>query len=286
MRQRINYYPIPVLVRGGDNYKQSSFDTEIDLVRDMHKVKIHLKTSLQNPELEALLNDGSIVVGCHVECSQSCYRRLFTTGNLEDDFYVDEAQLNGKVEIATFLTVARDIPGYTNADFSEDYAGLSFDLHQGMRLGTGQWLTFQIEKSQDEFSDNSSIFSILLDVDKKHTELSIDYDEKKIQIFLPEDAFNHYRALSRAPQYTEVLHGMLLIPALMKVFTDMKQGGTEGCQDSRWFLSLRNAYEKAGRNFDQAIQDGDPFEEAQKLLAGPLAKGLEKLTQGDDSYED
>ncbi|WP_303842020.1 hypothetical protein [Selenomonas ruminantium] len=286
MRQRINYYPIPVLVRGGDNYKQSSFDTEIDVVRDMHKVKIHLKTSLHNPELEALFNDGSIVTGCHVECSQCCYRRLFTTGNWEDDFYVDEARLNGKVEISTFLTATRDIPGYTSADFSEDYAGLSFDLQQGMRLGTGQWLTFQIEKSQDDFSDSSSIFSILLDVDKKHTELSIDYDERKIQIFLPEDAFNHYRALSRDPQYTEVLHGMLLIPALMKVFNDMKQSGTEGWQDSRWFLSLRNAYEKAGRNFDQAIQDGDPFEEAQKLLAGPLAKGLEKLTQGDDSYED
>lgn len=285
MRQRINYYPIPVLVKGGDNYEHSFFDTEIDVVRDMHDVKIHLKSKLENPQLEALLRDGSIVIGCHVECAKTCYRRLFTTGRWDDVFSVAESLLNGVVEVSTFLTAARNIQGYTNADFSEDYAGLSFDIHQGMRLGTGQWLKFKIEKSNDDFSDSPSIFSILLDLDAKHTEFSVDYDDKKIQIFLPEDSFNHYRALSRDPQYTEVLHGLLLVPALMKVFSDLKTG-TEGCQESRWFLSLQAAYEKAGRNFKQAIQDGDPFEEAQKLLAGPLVKGMEKLTQGDENDED
>ena len=286
MRQRVNYYPIPILAKGGDNYKNSFFDTEIDVVRDMHRVKIHLVSELQNLELETLMKGGNVVIGCHVECSQTCFRRIYTTSNMEDTFIIDESQLNGDVEISTFLTASRDISNYTNSDFSDDYAGLIFDLHQGMRLGTGQWLKFKIEKNHDDFSDSTSIFSILLDLNKKHTEMTIDYDEKKIQIFLPEAAFNNYRAISKDSQYTEILHGLLLIPSLMKVFYDLKQSGIDGYQDSRWFLSLRAAYDKIGKKIEQVIQDGDPFEEAQKLLAGPLAKGLEKITRGDDSIED
>ncbi len=286
MRLRSNYYPIPMLVKGGDNYENSNFDTEINVMRDMHNIKIELNAELENKQLEKLLKAGDVVVGCHIECKQTCYRHLFTTSKYEEVFYIDESKLNGEVEIATFLTAARDIIGYTNNDFSEDYEGLSFDIHKGMRLGTGQWLKFKIEKNHDDFSDNPSIFAIVMDLSGKRTEFSIECDEEKIKIVLPEKSFNHYKAKSTDPQYLEVMHGLLLVPALMKVFYDLKQDGTIDYQDKRWYLSLQAAYKKAGRDIEQAINDGDPFEEAQKLLAGPLAAGLEKLTQGDDSDED
>ena len=285
MRQKAKFYPYPILGKGADCYQSSSFETALDAGRDnLHQVKINMKTTLKNPELEELVRQGSVVYVCHVECGQTCYRNLFTTDRAEEDFLIDESKLNGVVEVSSFMMAVCDIPGFTSADFVEDYEGMTFDIEAGLRLGVGSWTKFNLEKNQDDFSDNHSIFSIVLD--KKGTVMKPDYSENRIKIMLPEKMFHSYRAMAHDVQYVELMHSVILLPTLTQVLAELKcSQSASGYEDCQWYISLADTYQKNGKEITEALVSCDPCVEAQHLLGDPVMKGLEKLGREDDIDE-
>ncbi len=292
MKHRGKLYSIPVLGKGSDSYKTSTFTTEIEAKRDMHKLVIQFKTQLCNPELEELVKQEKVVFACHVECPQTCYREIFETFDAEATFPVDEVLLNGAVDISSFLVAKEKIDNFVSKDFSEDYQGLSFELHPGLFLGIGSFTSLKYEKSEDDFADNPSIFSIVMDKNPNHTEARIETSNERIRIILPERTYHHYCALSHHPQYMEILHSTLLVPALMKVLTDLKEQNANGAAESvdtesHWYLCLDRAYKKYGSSIADVInRNCDPFIEAQHLLNSPITKGFEKLMIGDEADED
>lgn len=287
MQPKLNkLYALPMLGRDSDSYETSHFITEINAQKDMHMIIIKMHTDLQNKELEQLVDDGSVCYACHVECSQTSFRQVYLTSQSDDIFHIDASLINGKLEISTFLVVNKVVPNFTSTDFTKEYAGLSFTLQRGLVIGIGSFTSFEVEKHQGEFSDSPSIFSIVLDANKRNNEAHIELTDHKIQICLPEKAFRNYRMVSRAPQYMETIHSMLLVPALMKALIEIQStDGVMTHQDSRWFKSLDAACQRGGHSLTDFIKSTDPFIAAQKLLNGPLVKGLEKLATGDDSDE-
>ena len=285
MKRRSNYYPIPLLGSKADNYGASFFRTSIEIDHDMCDVNIKIKTEIQNKELENLFENGKVVIGCHVECRQTCFREMYVSSSLEEVFSIKDNFLNGKTEVSTFLMAAEDINDFGSDDFIDDYKGLQFNVQQGMILGIGHRVECIINKTYDEFSDKPSICSVLMDLSAKQAK--IDTSDQKIQVYLSKDTFNAYRSLSRDPRYKEVLYSMLIVPAFMKAFYELKQeGGIETVQDSRWYLSLKNYYLKNGRNLEDEIKNIEPYEETQKLLQDPVFNGLIKLTEiGVDNNE-
>ncbi|ORT99424.1 hypothetical protein D081_1976 [Anaerovibrio sp. JC8] len=285
MKRRSNYYPIPLLGSTTDNYNASYFKTNIEIKHDMSDVAIRVKTEMHNKELENLFKIGKVVIGCHVECKQTCFRKMYILSSLDEVISVKDTFLNGKTEVSTFLMAAEDINNFGSDDFIEDYKGLQFNVQQGMILGIGHRVECIINKTYDEFSDKPSICSVLMDLSAKQAR--IDTSDQKIQVYLSKEAFNAYRSLSKDPRYKEVLYSMLIVPAFMKAFYELKQeGGIETVQDSRWYLSLKNYYLKNGRNLEAEIKNIEPYEETQKLLQDPVFNGLIKLTEiGVDNNE-
>ena len=80
---------------------------------------------------------------------------------------------------------------------------------------------------------------------------------------------------------------MLLVPALMKVLTELQDPDNAlSYQDSRWYRSLNSICCRNGKTLVEFAQTDDPFIKAQELLRNPLVKGLQKLTIGGDNDED
>lgn len=285
MKRRHSFYPIPLLGKGSDNYKDSHFETDVKIEQDIHNINITIKAKLQNLEIENLLKNGKVVIACHIECPKTCFRRMEYTSNLVESFVLDENDVNGKVEISTFLIAANNLEAFTSNDFAEDYKNISFSIEKGMLLGIGKRIEFDVQKNSDGFLDKPSIFSITKDLNAK--EARVDTDDKKIRIYLSEAAYSHCKALSNDATLKNVIYSMLIVPAIMKVFYDLRQTGIESVKDCRWFISLEKFYKSYGKNIEQVINDNEPFEEAQKILNNPLFLGLNDLTVlGVDSDED
>lgn len=288
MRAKHNkLYSLPMLGRDSDNYKTSSFITSVQVNKDIHTVNITMQSELKNAELEELLESGHVSFCCHVECPQTSFRRAFQTNNTNDTFSIDDICLNGTMEIKTYLVVTKYIEDFTSKDLSDSYNGIHFSFTRGLVIGIGSCRSFFIQKDEGEFSDSPSIFSIVLDTNKKHTKARIELTDHKIQICLPGRTYNDYKMMSHAPQFMEVLHSMLLVPALMKVLTELQDPDNAlSYQDSRWYRSLNSICCRNGKTLVEFAQTDDPFIKAQELLRNPLVKGLQKLTIGGDNDED
>lgn len=288
MRQKAKYYPYPILAKNTGSYKSSTFATAITLSQDLHTLTIGLQSELQNSELEELLRQGKVVFACHVECGQTCFRHIYTTSRTKDDFTIDIHRLNGIIEVSSFLMAAEDIPAFSSDDFSEDYAGMSFYIYAGLRLGIGHWMKFRLEKNQDDFSDSHSIFSIVPTKNKNQVYMNLEYeDEDRIKIILPEKTCMEYRSIAHDAQYVELMHSVLLVPALTQLLSELKYDAeaVEAYKDCRWYQSICSVYKKRGKIFEEIVQNCNPIEEAQRLLADPITKGLVKLGQEDECNE-
>lgn len=288
MRPKHNkLYSLPVLGRDSDSYKTSSFITSVQVNKDIHTVNITMQSELKNAELEKLIEDGHLAFCCHVECPQTSFRRAFQTNNTNDTFPIDDIYLNGSIEINTYLVVTKEIEDFTSKDLSEAYDGIHFTFTRGLKIGIGAYSSFFIQKDEGDFSDSPSIFSIVLDTNKKRTKARIELTDHKIQICLPGKTYNDYKMLSHAPQFMEVMHSMLLVPALMKALTELQDPDNAlSYQDSRWYKSLDAVCRRSGKTLVEFAQTDDPFIKAQELLRNPIVKGLQKLTIGGDNDED
>lgn len=86
-------------------------------------------------------------------------------------------------------------------------------------------------------------------------------------------------------EFQPILNAMIILPALVYVFEELKQdGGVEANRDREWFISLERAYEKRGINFINEINDEDKpsIRLAQEAMELPLNSAFSKLA---DLYE-
>ncbi|MDD6120492.1 MAG: hypothetical protein PUB57_08255 [Selenomonadaceae bacterium] len=280
MRQRAKYFPYPILSSDTQDYRTSTFHTALDTRSDINDMLVVMHCQLQNDELRQLVDQGMAAYACHVECTQTCYRHLFTTQHEEETFPIPYDKLNGTVEISSFLVAVQDIPAFTSTDFTDDLQGLTFAIDRGCRLGVGLSKVTSVKKSNDGFRDAPSIFAVIKTLNaKQEDQLSIEYQEEKIQIFLSEEMFDLYHSLSHMPEHTKLLHSLFLVPALMKVFYELK-GHCDEYAEKRWYLGLDAAYRKIGKSFADAVENEDPFVAAQKLLKNPIGQSLIKLAEG------
>ena len=132
MQLRNKYYPYPVIMEDGEYYVDSSFTNDVEQVRDGYNIKLIFKAELRNDELVELLKDGIVEIVHHIECPQTCYRNIVRTRENKIEFLLKDSDVNGVVQVCSFLIAKRKIEKYTNTMFSSDYRGFKFDLEKGL----------------------------------------------------------------------------------------------------------------------------------------------------------
>lgn len=291
MEIRQKLYPYPVLANYSDDYVDSSFQVDIQLANDGYDVKVTLEANLSCSALDALIFEGRAVYAYHFECAQTGFRRVYESRERSLQCLLLDKEINGRLEICTFIVAKEDIPNYTSSNFHEDYVGQSFEIEEGCILAVGDTFDTDIEKVVDDLSNTPSIFTITKHPDESYQHMVVDYEQQKLIIKLPVHDYTSYKAIFGNVSMRKVLHSMTIIPALIYVLSELKQMRVEermDYEDKIWYRTIRSVLK---RSF-QCTLESEEFEEysmmdlAQKMLHNPISGAFSTLVYGMDSIGD
>lgn len=286
MQIKNKYYPYPVIATGNDSYEDTTFTSDADYAIDAHNVKLTLCAETDNQMLNDMIKNGSVKYAHHIECQQTCFRKLVLTDEKICEEIIHESLLNGIVQICSFLMAGEDLDGYANPNFSKDYRGIKFNLDRGCVMAIGSQINITINKDKEDLSRTSSIFSIRRDHDLSHTELQVITTGPKIVVKIPEKTCNQYLTLSNQAMFVPVLHSMVIMPALMHVLIELKEAAMRdelyNYDNVRWFRGLKKTAEKLQIAFDRdALCQVNAFKVAQQFLDTPVVKALANICSGE-----
>lgn len=285
---RYKLYPYPVLAADMDDYTNSSFTFTVTPEKEIHEIKFAFELALKNEGLSNMIHNGKAEYLIHIECPQTCYRYAIKTSDTSYIHHIPERELNGRVSICAFIVAKTDLPTYYNADFNEDYEGLSFAVDRGGILAIGGQYTLNILKDTEELAKIPSIFTICKRAADNGQGMEIDMDGDKIAITLSTDSFGQYKNLASELKYQPAFHSMLIMPALIYVFETLRRTGTESYDNLRWFSALRKTLEKCDVILNaETLDDMPSYTLAQKILDMPIDRALSALAEwGDDEGEE
>ncbi|MEF9917423.1 MAG: hypothetical protein RR746_08705 [Lachnospiraceae bacterium] len=146
-----------------------------------------------------------------------------------------------------------------------------------------------IVKNYEEFTSASSIFMVYKHLTTEETPIDVSLDSAQIRIGLGTQEYDIYSRFCRKPQFQPILNSMLVFPALVYVFEELKQEiGIEANQGKSWFISLDKSYEKRGVNFINEINDElkTSVQLAQEAMELPLSKAFSAFAELFESMED
>lgn len=295
MQLRHRFYPYPILVEGGDDYKNSRFSVDIEDELDGYKLKLTFKTELDNDELTKLLKKGDVEFLFHLESSEAGYRSVVTTNQKKKTFLIELDQLGSRLQICSFLVAKNNLEKYVNSNFHEDYMGFTFPIEKGCILGIAGQYDIDLEK-ENELGYTPSIFSIIRDKSEDAQGMLVDYNNAKIVIRIPNDSYNKLDVIKKNMLIKSTLNSLIVMPALIFVLEEVSKTEEHErytLENLSWYRSINNALlEIYNCDFDSnSFKDLNYLEVAQKLINVPFDESLNYLYKGfqedfDDEDED
>lgn len=288
MQIRNRYYPYPVIIESGEYYIDSEFSSEVEQHMEGYNIKLLLKTKLKNEELEKMLDSGEVEIVHHIECPQTCFRKIVKTKEYEQAYILMDTEVNGNVQISTFLIAAQDIDKYSNPNFSNDYKGFKFNIEKGCVLAIGNQYNVRINKIKDDLANASSIFSIVPSKDPTDKAMRVELSSQKIIISLPEKNYYQYYNIQGYLEVQPVMHSMIIIPSLVYAFSELRRAGEQlyEYEDYRWFRNLRKACASINVIIDEeSLKNIEILKVAQQLLNSPISRAIEYFSVEGDSDE-
>ena len=148
MEIKAKYFPYPVLSKQTADYQTATFDTDVYFEYKAHKIELKLTAVLQTDGLNNLIKDQEAQIIFHIECPTTSFRKVFPlTGTSERIVLIDEEDLNGKVEIATFVVATKSIVNFSDPDFDELFKPYQFDFDIGAILAIGNQFNLFVNKN-------------------------------------------------------------------------------------------------------------------------------------------
>lgn len=289
MQLRNRFYPYPVIVEGGDYYMDSSFSSTVRQIIEGYNVRLTLDVELNDVVISEMIEKGDAVFAHHIECPQTCFRDAVKTKSKQYEYLLKDTDVNGVVQICSFVIANRDIEKYTNASFSQEYRGWKFNIDKGCLLAVGNQYNIRINKQRDDLANTSSIFSIVKNMDPTETMVSVDLGQQKIVITLPEITYNQYSSVQDYIDVQPVMHSMLIVPALSYAFSELRRAGDQlfEYEENRWFRGLKKACSAIGIDLnEETLKNMDIIKVPQQLLDSPVSKAIAFCAIGGASYED
>lgn len=198
-------------------------------------------------------------------------------------------RVNGRLEAVAFIILKKRVTNFYSEDWVEDFNGVTFDLLQGSILAYKNLESLLLTKDYEEFSNANSIFTVYKRItdDDKPAEISL--DSSKIRIGLGTRDYDTYARYSVKTELQAIFNSMLILPALVYVFEELKQeNGEELYRNKEWFLALEKSYAKRGISLmDEVLNsDKESYQLAQEAMELPISKALNQIPAFFDTIEE
>lgn len=283
-------YTYPVLSEEKDDYNTSVFDVDFEYkMNSVNSLHLDFAISLDNKELKNLIIEGQAEYVIHIECSNTAYRTTLNFITEQISLEIPVGRIYGKLEMIALIVLKNNVNQLVNSDWNVDYDGVAFDLTKGSILGYKNLPVLDIVKNYEEFTSASSIFMVYKRLTTEEKPIDVSLDSSQIRIGLGTQEYDIYSRFCKKSQFQPILNSMLVFPALVYVFEELKQEtGIEANQGKAWFISLDKAYEKRGVNFIDEINDEQKtsVQLAQEAMELPLSKAFSAFTELFENMDD
>lgn len=285
------YYPYPVLTPYSDDYIKSEFKIEsIEQGQEVNDYIFRINLYLNNKTILDLIGSNRAEYVIHVECPRTSFRKVYSSNSNEIKIKIREYEIDGRVEIICFVIAKQNILNYRNNLFHRDYGDLDFNIERGQFIAISNPANLDIIKDTDDLKKLSSIIRVS-SISELDEEIRYDLDGERIYIRLSEDYYRLYTYASNSPENVRVLHSMIIYPALIYVFHELKESAEydfENYVERKWFQSLRLQLKNQGIELNRELfeRDGfEPYQLAQKILDNPVNSALKTIYEADQGVE-
>ena len=248
-------FTYPVLSDEKDDFKNSIFHVDYEqFMQGVNSLKLVFDITMNCEDLEQLIINGKADYVIHLECSTTAYREVIHSVSKHIEHIIPIGRINGSFEAVAFIILKKNIKDYYCSDWVEDFSDPIPNLTVGTILAYQNLSSLEITKDYEEFTNAGSIFSVYKRVTEEDRPAEINLDSPKIRIGLGTKDYDVYAVYSGKTELQSIFHSMLILPALVYVFEELKQeGGEETYHNKEWFLALEKAYSKRGIVFMQAV---------------------------------
>lgn len=278
-------YPYPVIRVHTEDYRTTVFKGELAVNLQPDGYLLRPNFEIHNTSIADLISEGKLTYAVEIQSPATWYRKLFPVKE-NKPIRLNPTFLHERVELTPCIVATTQISGFTNADFEDEYQGMSFDINAGDVIAIGEIRSFDALYQNDVIKNGSSIVSITESDSAK--EISCDFTGNIIEIFLPADQYKDYMECGYLKAKYKTLNAILTIPALVEaigiISNDEKNPNqTSGCESKAWYKTIVVNLKRAAENNEEkyrALLD-KPFASAELLLGNNYAFALKFLNQID-----
>lgn len=271
-------YPHPVLWNKLDDYNTSKFDCDIKLQREIKKFILDVEFTLNNKQLNEMIDKNLAEYVLHIESPATSYRILEKSVSKVMKITLNDERLLGKISLCPFIVAKQDLTNYSNEDWNEDYKETTFSVGKGTILAIGTQQTFTVDKENEDLSTVPSIFTIYKKETVEDMPVEVEINSDKIRIGLNISDYDKYASTKYGTEdIVNIVNAFLIYPALVFMFERLKESFDE-YSEYRWFKAINKMLNKYSMKLDEdLVTSKSSLELAQKLMAFPVSKALFSL---------
>lgn len=283
-------FAYPVLSDEKDDYIKSLFNVDFEqAMQGVNSLKLIFDIAMNCPELEQLILNGQAEYVIHLECSTTAFREVLRSVSKHIEHTIPIGRVNGSFDAVAFVILKKNASNFYCTDWVDDYSGITFSLFPGSILAYQNLQSLDITKDYEEFTNAGSIFTIYKRITEDDRPAEINLDSSKIRIGLGTKDYDIYAIYATKTELQALFHSMLILPALVYVFEELKQeGGEETYHNKEWFIALENAYSKRGIVFMEEVlyAEKTSYQLAQEAMELPLSKAFDQIPVFFDTTEE
>lgn len=267
-------YPYPVLAAHNDDYKGSSFNTNIDVREVFGELVLDVTFRLQNEEINKLIETGSCVYSIHIECSQTSFRKSYQSSKDSIQIKIPTEKLRGKIDIHSFIIAKEKIVDYKNALLNDWFKGIPITFEKGNLLAIGDAIETTLYEDNTELLDLPSIVNVVKS--NKNEFIDVDIATNIITIRLPKYEYEQY-ALNANTLFKSTILSTVIVPSLVYVFSKINEN-PEDLAEYTWYQVLEKIFEENGMRLEDVGTDSlSALKAAQMVLRKPLKASFEEI---------
>jgi len=234
------------------------------------------RITLNNPDIERLIEEGKASYLCEVQCSATFLRRCLTVRNSSFSLDFPRRSVNGRVEFSLWVVADEHIPDYKNAYSHADYKDLEpFDIAKGAPLAFLKSYHWDADLCYEDLTSLRSILRLEKSPDPKAEFPVVDTDGDYIALFLPPDQYDRFLDVAGQESVNSILHASILLFALQTALT--RYAGNE---EKRWARALNHIVSSDSSRFP-SLELGNAEQAAElalRLLNNPTKRLSDEIT--------
>lgn len=261
-------YPHPVL-GNRDDVPKAAFQATLEMTADKETVYLDVVVTCSSVTLNNLIRNRKADIVCHVECSNTLYRKAFKFQETKFKVSIPASALNSVVDVNVFVASSILMPKFLWPEAHSDYGGASFDIRHGDILAFAEGQRFPVDSNFESFGRIGSIMQVAESPKDGDLPIRPLFDQDKLLIYLSKSDFAEYKLLRQHEGIAGPLTTLLVLPVLAEALHEVQRSACDSTDGRRWVRVLVRRIEEHG-----PIDSMDVFETAQTLLESPFKRAL------------